>query len=181
MSLVFSRVFSAVSPRRSARTRRALSHGGPALGARVLGLLLFTAACLAGAPAAAGDTPGATDTTRRVAVELTFLKAHPGERARLVRFIEENWFAMDRIAVTQGLMHDYRVLDTGRDDGPWNVLVEVTYTDERGYAGIVDAFERIRAAHRTVTIDGKGLRDLGAIVTSKQTFTTLPQPAPPAP
>lgn len=169
------------SPRRKARTRTALPLGGPAFGGLVLGLLLFATPCLAGAPAAAEDTPGATDTSRRVAVELTFLKAHPGERARLVRFIEDNWFAMDRIAVAQGLMRDYRVLETGRDDGPWNVLVEVTYTDERGYAGIVDAFERIRAAHRTVTIDGKGLRDLGAIVTSTQTFTTLPQSGPPAP
>lgn len=169
------------SSRRPAPTRTALSLGGPALGALVLGMLLFAAPCLAGAPVAADDAPGATDTTRRVAVELTFLKAQPGERARLVRFIEANWFAMDRIAVTQGLMRDYRVLDTGRDDGPWNVLVEVTYTDERGHAGIADAFERIRAAHRTVTIDGKGLRDLGAIVTSTQTFTPLPQPAPPAP
>jgi hypothetical protein len=145
-----------------------------------LGMLFLAAPCLAGAPAAQ-DIPKTTDGARRVAVELTFLKAHPGERARLVRFIEDNWFEMDRIAVTQGLMRDYRVLDTGSDDGPWNVLVEVTYTDERGYAGIVDAFERIRAAHRTVTIDGKGLRDLGAIVESRQTFTTLPQVAPPAP
>lgn len=172
---------------------RRLSHARPALrldklmldrlmlGRLALGLILLTAPCLVSATAAAEDPPGTIDATRRVAVELTFLKAHPGERARLVRFIEDNWFAMDRIAVAQGLMRDYRVLDTGSDDGPWNVLVEVTYTDERGYAGIADAFERIRAAHRTVTIDGKGLRELGAIVESRQTFTTLPQAAPPAP
>lgn len=146
-----------------------------------LGALLLTGPCLAGpclASAVANDTPPASDAAPRVAVELTFLKALPGERERLVRFIEDNWFAMDRIAVSQGLMRDYRVLETGHDDGPWNVLVEVTYADARGYAGIVDAFERIRAAHRTVPVDGKGLRELGAIVESMQTLTTLPRPAP---
>jgi hypothetical protein len=110
----------------------------------------------------------------RVAVELTFLKAKPGERERLVRFIELNWFEMDRIAAGQGLMRDYRVLETGTDEGAWNVLVEVTYTDERGYAGIVDTFEAIRKAHRSMAVGGKGLRDLGTIVESKKTYLRTP-------
>jgi hypothetical protein len=110
--------------------------------------------------------------TPRVAVELTFILAKPGERKRAVEYIERNWFAMDAIAKTQGLMDDYRVMDTGSDEGPWNVLVEVTYRDARGYEGVREAFEKIRAAHREVLIDGKRLRDLGQIVESKKTFSS---------
>ncbi len=119
----------------------------------------------------AADTQAAAATTR-VAVELTFILAKPGERERVVEYIERNWFAMDAIAKTQGLMDDYRVMDTGSDEGPWNVLVEVTYRDARGYEGVREAFENIRAAHREILIDGKRLRDLGKIVESKKTFTS---------
>ncbi|MFM8495738.1 MAG: hypothetical protein ACKOEM_09450 [Planctomycetia bacterium] len=106
----------------------------------------------------------------RRAVELTFLKSNPGQRERLKTFIELNWFAMDRVAKEQGLMSDYTVMDTGTDEGAWNILVSVTYMDEKGYDGIVEAFERIRRAHTTVLVDGKGFRDLGSIVESKRVF-----------
>lgn len=113
----------------------------------------------------------------RVAVELTFLKANPGERGNLVRFIERNWFEMDRIAVEQGLMRDYRLLDTGDEDGAWNVLVEVTYADARGYDGVREAFERIRSAHRPVAVDGRErLGDFGTIVESRKTYTRAATP-----
>jgi hypothetical protein len=138
----------------------------------VIGLILLTTAV--DLRAETDPQPQRSAGSERVAVELTFLKAKPGERERLVRFIELNWFEMDRIAAGQGLMRDYRVLETGTDEGAWNVLVEVTYTDERGYAGIVEAFEAIRKAHRSVAVDGKGLRDLGAIVESKKTYAHAP-------
>ena len=54
------------------------------------------------------------------------------------------------------------------------MLVEVVYRDERGYAGIVEAFERIRAAHPTMLVDGKGLPALGKIVSSRRTYLSLP-------
>ena len=87
----------------------------------LLGLLILPWALAAGpsmaaAPAAETAAPAAAR-QERVAVELTFLKALPAERERLVRFIELNWFEMDRIAVEQGLMREYRVLDTGEDEG----------------------------------------------------------------
>lgn len=102
------------------------------------------------------------------AVELTFLKSNPGEREQLKNFIVLNWFAMDKIAKEQGLMSAFTVMDTGTHDGPWNVLVSVTYTDEKGYEGVADAFEKIRRSHTTVRVDGKALRDLGSIVDSKR-------------
>jgi hypothetical protein len=112
----------------------------------------------------------ASSTTDRRAVELTFLKSNPGEREQLKSFIVLNWFAMDRIAKEQGLMSAFTVMDTGTDEGPWNVLVSVTYMNEKGYEGIAEAFEKIRRAHTTVRVGGKALRELGSIVESKRVF-----------
>lgn len=102
------------------------------------------------------------------AVELTFLKSQPGQRENLKRFIVLNWFAMDRIAREQGSLHAYTVMDTGSDDGPWNVVVATTYRDARGYSGIAQAFEKIRESHRTVLVDGKALQALGSVVEAVQ-------------
>jgi hypothetical protein len=118
-------------------------------------------------------TPGATATTPvtdRRAIELTFLKANPGQRDQLKTFIVLNWFAMDKIAKEQGLMRAFTVMDTGTDEGTWNVLVSVTYMNDKGYDGIVEQFEKIRKAHKTIQVEGKTLRDLGTIVESKRVF-----------
>jgi hypothetical protein len=112
------------------------------------------------------------------AVELTFLKALPGQRENLKRFIVLNWFAMDRIAREQGLLHAYTIMDTGSDAGTWNIMVSTTYRDGRGYAGVEQAFARIRESHRTVLVDGKALEALGSVVDSIQ---LLEDPADAAP
>jgi hypothetical protein len=109
----------------------------------------------------------------RRAVELTYLKSNAGMRDQLRRFIVLNWFAMDKIAKERGLMQHFRVLDTGSDDGEWNVLVVVTYLNDRGYDGIKPEFEAIRTAHQTVLIDGKSLSDLGRVVKGIKTFEDL--------
>lgn len=160
--------------------RRALLGGTAALlSAAVLPLHAGAAAppdASAGPAGPAGG--GAPDravagAVRRRAVELTFLKSRPGDRERLRQFIVLNWFAMDAIAKARGLMSAYTVLDSGADDGEWNVLVVVTYPDERGYEGIAPQFEAIRREHRTVPVDGRGLRDLGAIVGSKRVYEEI--------
>lgn len=108
------------------------------------------------------------------AVEHTFLQSSPGERENLKQFIITNWFAMDKVAKDQGLIDSYRILETGTDQGPWNVLVVVTYKDEKGYEGIAEAFEKIRKQHKTVPANGKLLPQLGKIVDSKRLFETIP-------
>jgi hypothetical protein len=112
----------------------------------------------------------AASAPERRAIELTFLKANPGQREQLKEFIVLNWFAMDKVAKQQGLMSAFTVMDTGTDEGPWNVLVSVTYMNEKGYEGIAEAFEKIRRAHTTVRVGGKALRELGSIVESKRMF-----------
>jgi hypothetical protein len=116
-------------------------------------------------PAESAKTSVAT--TERV-VSWTYLKAKPGERARLKEFLVKNWLAMDAEAIRQGLMVDATVLDRGRDDGDWNLVVEVTYPDAAGYPAVAERFQAIRAKHTTVPIDGKVLKDLGEIVRSEE-------------
>lgn len=135
----------------------------------ILAATLVLAAVLADAnPAPAGAR----------AVELTSLKSQPGQRENLKRFIVLNWFAIDRITREQGSLHAYTVMDTGSDDGPWNVVVAMTYRDARGYSGIAQAFEKIRKSHRTVLVDGKALQALGSVVEAVQ---LLEDPADAAP
>ncbi len=122
------------------------------------------------AHASTDATKSSQKTVSQRAVELTFLKSNPGDREKLKQFIVINWFAMDAIAAKQGLMSAYTILDTGDDAGDWNLIVKVTYPNEKGYEGIQDDFNKIRQAHKTILIDGKGLRDLGRIVSSKKTF-----------
>jgi hypothetical protein len=140
-----------------------------ALAAQLLTFAIVLLSPLATA-SSASSTGAAVLATERRAVELTFLKSQPGQREQLKSFIVQNWFAMDKIAKDQGLMHAYTLLDTGSDEGPWNVVVSVTYMNDKGYDGIVEAFEKIRRAHTTVRVEGKTLRDLGSIIETKRTF-----------
>lgn len=100
--------------------------------------------------------------------ELTFLKAIDGDTASLCRFIMQNWFEMDKIAVERGLMTEYRLLRSTGPDPDWDVLVIVGYPNVDGYSGITLEFEAIRAAHTTVPVNGKTLRQLGVIVASRR-------------
>ena len=99
-------------------------------------------------------------------VEWTRLKALPGQRANLTSFIFLNWFAMDAKAVEQGLFTSYRLIANPASDGEWDLLVEVGYPTPLGYddPATQAAFGAIRAAHKTVAVEGKTLRELGTIL-----------------
>ncbi|HEX8875294.1 MAG TPA: hypothetical protein VF777_00990 [Phycisphaerales bacterium] len=131
---------------------------------------LLILGCILAATAAGCRTMDAHDTAAPPSVEWTFLKAKPGKRDALRAFVIANWFAMDELAVREGLMRSYRLLDARTDDGPWDLAVEVEYFDERGYDGIKDRFDAIRAQHIVRPVDGLVLRDLGAVVGSRRLF-----------
>lgn len=116
-----------------------------------LGLLLSASGAAAGSPA-----------SRTRLWELTYLKSMDPDPANLISFIERNWFVMDAQAVQQGLMTAYTLLKG--EDPDWNLICAVGYPDDQGYAGIAQRFEAIRAAHRTVLVDGRGLKELGRII-----------------
>jgi hypothetical protein len=102
--------------------------------------------------------------------ELTYLKAKDGQLERLVQFIEKNWFTLDKIAVEQKLISSYRLIrNKNADNQEWDAVVAVEYPNPLGYNGIKAEFEKIRAAHQTILIDGFKLSDLGSIVKSEKT------------
>ena len=102
---------------------------------------------------------------------MTYIQAKAGMREQMKRFLVANWFALDEIAVKQGLMTSYRLLDTGQDAAgdaeAWNIIVISSYRDEKGYEGIKTEFEALRKTHQKVLIDGLDFRELGRIVKSQ--------------
>ncbi len=113
------------------------------------------------------DRPAATaQSTETAVVERTRLKANPGDREALGRFIVANWFAMDEVAVRKGLFTSYRLLENSDTDGDWDWVVEVGYPNPDGYSNpeVQARFQAIREQHETVLIDGKSLRDLGRVI-----------------
>ena len=115
------------------------------------------------APATAQNAP---------VITWTYLKAHPGHVEQLASFIRKNWFAMDQQAVRAGLFKSYRLLQNSESgaDQDWDLIVEVSYHDAAGYAGVQREFEAIRAKHIPVKIDGKDLPQLGRVVRSHTVF-----------
>lgn len=126
---------------------------------------LVTALAL-GLPVAADATLPAPG----VAVEeWTFLKAIAADPAALLRFLEANWLAMDRLAVARGLFAHARLHRADpADSAAWDVVMIVGYKTAAGYEGVRADFEAIRAAHRLELPDGKLLSALGRIVESRR-------------
>ena len=76
---------------------------------------------------------------------------------------------MDAVAVEQGLFKSYVLIENlAEDSRAWDYIVAVEYFGDQGYADIREPFERIRAAHKTVLVDGKRLSELGTIVRSER-------------
>ncbi len=99
----------------------------------------------------------------------TYLKAKENEKQNLKAFLIENWFAMDSIAVNQGLFNDYKLLENTNTESSadWDFIVAVEYFTAGTYGDIEKEWQTIRKNHKTVLIDGKGMRDLGGFVKSE--------------
>lgn len=133
-------------------------------------VMLIVAILLATAGVSGCQTHGSRGAADPAAVEWTFLKAKPGKREALRQFILTNWFAMDERAVREGLMRSYRLLDSGNEEGPWDLAVEVEYFDARGYEGIKQRFAAIRSEHIVRPVNGQLMPDLGSVVGSRRLF-----------
>jgi hypothetical protein len=138
------------------------------LGALAFLICVLTPVLTGYAPGVFANVPASSTAENKRAVEFTFIKSLPGKREQLVRYIDANWFAIDSIAVKQGLMRSYRMLDSGDDAEPWNIVVMVTYQDAGGYEAIKTKFEEIRKAHTKVLVDGMDFRELGRVVESRK-------------
>lgn len=120
----------------------------------------------ANAAQAAGLAAGLAAGTK--VFEHTLLKAKPGLRAELGKYITTNWFAMDEKGVEQRIFTSYWLLEESSENSAWDYVVVVGYPTELGYDDprTKTAFDAIRKAHVEVKINGKGLRELGDIVGS---------------
>jgi hypothetical protein len=99
----------------------------------------------------------------------TYLKAVNGQKDNLKHFLKKNWFAMDSIAVRQGLFNDYELIENinKEDSLTWDFIVAVEYFTVGTYADIAEKWQAISKAHQTVYVNGLGFRDLGKIVKSE--------------
>lgn len=98
----------------------------------------------------------------------TYIKANqPNMRESLKKYIEQNWFAMDSIAVERGLFGQYELYENQADSATWDFIVAVEYFTENGYADVEDQFEEIRRKHKTANIKGLSFQDLGKVVSTE--------------
>jgi hypothetical protein len=101
-----------------------------------------------------------------VLIEQTLLKSKPGLREDLIRFIELNWFALDRMATEQGLFTGYWMAENDSPDAEWDLVVCVSYPHEQGYnhPPTKAAFDKLRADRKSVAVNGRKLPALGDII-----------------
>ena len=106
----------------------------------------------------------------------TYLKAKDGQRENLKGFIIANWFAMDSIAVRQGLFNDYQLLANTADPeaADWDYIVAVEYFTAGTYADIQEEWAPIRSNHEKVLVNGYDFPDLGEIVKSGELLRVAP-------
>lgn len=126
----------------------------------------------AGFPLLGGATFSAEAATKAAVkvYEYTFIKSIDPKPDDVIKSIIVNWFAIDEIAVKQGLMSNYAVFEVPTETEPWNVVVAVGYPTEKGYEDIVQEFEKIRSRHKSVLINDKACRELGRVVGSRKFF-----------
>ena len=99
----------------------------------------------------------------------TYLKATSGQKDNLKEFLKKNWFAMDSIAVRQGLFNDYELIENinKEDSLTWDFIVAVEYFTAGTYADVAEKWQVISKAHQTVKVNGLSFKDLGKIVKSE--------------
>lgn len=126
---------------------------------------VFASAMFAGTLGAQGVTPPSEGIW-----QFTYLKALSGKVEQLAKFIESNWFTMDKRARAAGHLEDYVLLRGTPADTTWDLLEITTYRDSLQHARIDSLFRVVyRPQHQVVMIDGRDLSGLGRIVASVST------------
>ena len=102
--------------------------------------------------------------------QLTYLKAEPGQRQRLERFITLNWFGPDERARRKGFIDGFLLLRGSENDPSWDLVVIDIFpnADSREKAR-----QRYRAEilpnHKKQLVDGLDFPSLGRIVGERTT------------
>ncbi len=100
----------------------------------------------------------------------TYIRAIDNQEKELIEFLVANWFAMDSMAVKQGLFNDYKLIENNdkSPDRAWDLIVAVEYYTRGTYTDIQEEWQKIRSAHKTVLINGKNFPDLGKVIKTEE-------------
>jgi hypothetical protein len=98
------------------------------------------------------------------------LKAEPGQRERLERFITLNWFGPDDRARNKGYIDGFLLLRGSENDPTWDLVVIDVFAD-------ADSKERARQryqaeiipGHKKQLVDGMDFPSLGKVVGERTT------------
>jgi hypothetical protein len=137
----------------------------------VTGLVLFFLASLSVVGNIDGAEPVAPQEGGKAPVwQFTYLKAEPGQRERLERFITLNWFGPDDRARRKGYIDGFLLLRGSEADPSWDLVVIDIFPDADSQK---KARERYRTAimpeHKKQLVDGLDFPALGKVVGERTT------------
>lgn len=101
---------------------------------------------------------------------ISLVRARPGQRERLLRFLRANWLALDAQLLTQGRISGYRLLEADvvagviSDSKRWDYAVILEYRDRQAMDDFVPAYLALLKARPQVRIDGLVFADLGEVL-----------------
>lgn len=124
------------------------------------------------------SSPVAVDTPARAAADaeadgpisaISFVRARPGQRERLERFLRSNWLALDEAALQQQKITGYRMLRADADptESSWDYAVVIDYASRAAMADFVPFYLSLVRERPRKRIDGLDFADLGVIVQQK--------------
>lgn len=145
----------------------------------VVAVLIGSAVLLTVAHAPQGAVHG-TEALAPVAVKagdtvwaISFVRARPGQRERLERYLKANWLALDALALREKRIVAYRMLraDADAKEG-WDYAVIIEYADRQAMAGFVPFYIGLARERPQVRVEGLDFADLGEI-TQQKTVTPV--------
>jgi hypothetical protein len=120
-------------------------------------------------PTPPADSAAATERAPDGAVwAMTYVRARPGQRERMERYLKANWLAVDEVAKTQGYLAGYRLLRADRDlKETWDFVVILEYRNAAAMEAFVPAYLGLVRGRPRIRIEGLEFGDLGEIVQQK--------------
>lgn len=102
--------------------------------------------------------------------QLTYLKAEPGQRERLERFITLNWFGPDEQARDKGYIDGFLLLRGSEGDPSWDLVVIDIFPDGDSQGKARQRYrDEIMPGHKKQLVDGMDFPALGKVVGERTT------------
>lgn len=98
---------------------------------------------------------------------MDFVRAKPGQLARLVRYYEENWGRARATVIKQGGISGYLMLVRADSLDEWDIILQTEYPDSAAFARREETFAPVLAAMGRILVDGFDRTALGDIVHSR--------------